>query len=413
MKHQFSRVALKATTDGMEAPKPTISALSAVLESYKASAMTVLTGALTKGDPENQDLTFPTFSAAETVTGDRCMVYAGGEATTSLRITSATIGGTTSSVPLSVRFNQKLDPGKSYTLRISFKNLVWAKSNIYWVKTGSDADGDIGYLTFDTTDEGHQGYQGVLFKWGSLVGISPALTAGNIIFSTATPVYIPTYNTSTPTASTWKSPTTSPYSLNLVASTTDTDNTASIPYVDGRAAFTSTDNSRDDNFLVHPDRNTDAMYTAKRGDICQYLSKTGKVSGNYRLPISNEFGIVSANWNTSTPIAGGWVKGTASWPVANNTAGNAAGTADLIAAGYGYAKNVLMGGNTLFPAVGIRQEGGFYLSHVGNLGYYWSGSASGNNNNTYARLIHFNPTQVQSAGGNPRSQGFAIRCVRN
>jgi hypothetical protein len=364
MKHQFSRVAIKATTDGMDAPVPTISAMEAVLLGYKADEMTALTGALTKGAAEDQTITFPTFSASTTVTSDACMVYAGGESTTSIKITSATIGGTTGSIPLSVRFNQKLDPGKSYTLRISFKNLVWAKSNIYWVKTGSDADGDIGYLTFDTTDEGHQGYQGVLFKWGSLVGVSPALTAGADPFSTATPVYIPTYNISTPTASTWKSPTTSPYSLNQEASTTDTDNAASIPYVDGRDAFISTDNSTNDNFLVHPDRNTAAMYTAKRGDICQYLSKTGKVSGNYRLPITNEFGLVNGNWNTSTPQSG-WLKGSASWPSApNTTIGNAAGTVDLIAAGCGYGKNVLMGGNTLFPAVGMRQQVEMYKRNV-------------------------------------------------
>ncbi|MDR0891160.1 MAG: hypothetical protein LBN24_00890 [Mediterranea sp.] len=54
-----------------------------------------------------------------------------------------------------------------------------AASNIYWDGTK---------LTFDQTDKGYSGYkQGVFFKWGSLIGISPA----GRYYNNATPIYTP------------------------------------------------------------------------------------------------------------------------------------------------------------------------------------------------------------------------------
>jgi hypothetical protein len=58
--------------------------------------------------------------------------------------------------------------------------LELAKSNIYW--NGS-------YLTFSNTSGVTEDYQGVYFKWGSLVGISPKNTA---TLTTAWETYYPT-----------------------------------------------------------------------------------------------------------------------------------------------------------------------------------------------------------------------------
>jgi hypothetical protein len=62
-------------------------------------------------------------------------------------------------------FNSMLDAATSYTLVVELmRGAAFAYSNIFW-------DGE--KLTFDVTDLGHQKYEGVFFKFGSLVGISP------------------------------------------------------------------------------------------------------------------------------------------------------------------------------------------------------------------------------------------------
>jgi hypothetical protein len=425
MKHQFSRVAIKATTTGMDAPVPTISAMSAVLVGYKASAMAPLTGALTKGAAEEQTITFPSFSASTTVTSNACMVYTGGESTTSIKITSATIGGTTGSIPAPVSFNKQLEPGKSYTLRVSFKNLKWAMSNIYWVSTGSN----VGYLTFDTTDKGHQGYQGVFFKFGSLVGISPAQTGSTPTnaFSNATPVYIPNYVPGSATTSTWSAPTTSPYTAAgwpaIVAGTAE-DAAINIPYMDGRAAFAPpTNDNTSDITVIHSNQNTDAMYSAKRGDICQYLGKTQTALRGYRLPMQSEWGTSSSQWNatnpTTTPVSGGWVTTDGSY-LHNNATGNGKpdGTADFRTASgnaanmvFKSAKNLLMG-NIIIPPSGTRNydNNNGDVAHVGLHAFYWCGSAK---NNLVGSIFHYSSNGPYIPYGMNRNVALPIRCVKN
>jgi hypothetical protein len=418
MKHQFSRVAIKATTTGMDAPVPTISAMEAALLGYKASAMTVLTGVLTKGAAEEQMITFPTFSAATTVTSNACMVYAGGESTTSIKITSVTIGGTTGSIPAPVSFNKQLEAGKSYTLRVSFKNISWAKSNIYWVKTGTYdddednvADGDVGYLTFDVTDQEHQGYQGVFFKFGSLVGISPAQVGNSTDFSTATPVYIPTYVAGG--TSTWHSPTTSPYTGGagwpMYSSGTAEDAPENIPYLDGRVEFNASDyGSNASIYIIDVERNTNTMYLAKRGDICQYLGKTQTALKGYRMPRAIEMNIGTGSSGVGwAALTNGWEKGIGSFPGSyDNSVGKADGTANIVDLNKGSAKNPSLG--ITLPASGRRNYRGD-LEHIGTDGYYWTGSAAS------VEQLYILTFRNQDFGYSLPSRfgAFPIRCVKN
>lgn len=56
--------------------------------------------------------------------------------------------------------------------------------------------------------------------------------------------------------------------------------------------------------------NTDEFYQAYKGDICRYLSKTGAVTGSWRMPTYKEFGDIdkyttNGNWgDLSTNIYG-------------------------------------------------------------------------------------------------------------
>jgi hypothetical protein len=410
MRHVFSRVTVKALSGDL-AGSPTISNVSATLIGYQA---VIKDGAVEKGVAEDQGFAnFPATPAIEAYSAQR-VVYAGNEDITTIKINSATIGGTvhTGSV---ARFNQKLLPGRSYTLTVKFDELVWAGSNIYWVTT----TGNNGYLTFDATDKGNQGYQGVFFKWGSLVGVSPAQGSGSNdteknAFTTSTPVYVPTYSAGSPASSTWvRSTGYNPAKWVVVVSGAAENDAGAIPYLDG--SYTSSDYTRNSTFVIDAERNTDAMYSGKRGDICQYIGKTQAALKGFRLPTSSELGTVAENWDGTAAKGGGWqVLGT--WS-SNNAAGKADGTANLRVAAKNNANAVFVAiqnngmGGVMLPASGYRGgTGPLATSSVGSVGNYWSGSIY---NELNAWRIDFHSTAVRPDIPGTRSYGFAVRCVRN
>jgi hypothetical protein len=374
MRHVFSRVTLKASSSNLT-NTPLITDLSAVLVGYKAM---IQDGALGKGDAEEQAFVFPSYNAT-TVTSNQRVVYAGGEDITVIKIVSATIGGVTHTGSLAW-FRKKLLPGRSYILNVKFDELEWAGSNIYWVTTS----GNNGYLTFDATDKGNQGYQGVFFKWGSLVGISPAAP---LDFSSSVAVYIPS-------GSGW---TTSSY-----AAWTD------IPVWDNATCGDVIDDTR---------------YESFRGDICRYLGTTNANLAGYRLPKYSELGTATqAAWNTSIPAAGGWIKGTASWPSSEEAltgTGKADGTTDLLKPSgnvdgkiFGSAVNQKM--NVTLPAGSTRTTVGTLHSNEGMFGHYWCDTA---NRTTGAWLLRFESGYVQPHydynDAMCRHAAFSVRCVRN
>jgi hypothetical protein len=309
-------------------------------------------------------------------------------------------------------FSMALVSAGNYKLYVKLRTPIWAKSNIYW---------DTDKLTFvaATGNTDKEGYQGVFFKWGSLVGISPAQTEVEGVmedeFSGATPVYIPNYVAGG--SSTWIPSTTHSYTAAGWPTTTSNvaeDAAENIPYLDGRAAFQPAAYGRGNAFVIEVDRNSDVMYGNKRGDICQYLGATGAGPNGYRLPASNEFGTGFSYWNngnpTTVPVGGGWVRGATfpSQPI--NDAGNAAGTVNLITdkEGFGLIVNQMMGNLTL-PASGYRREGGL-LGFVGTCGGYWSGSASnvdkGHELLYYSSFVGVNYDIL-------RNYAYPVRCVKN
>jgi hypothetical protein len=87
-------------------------------------------------------------------------------------------GGTgTSAAWTSYFVYSKFEATKSYTIAVKLykkTSYKFAGSNIYW--NGSE-------LTFFPHGENdYTKYLGVLFKWGSLIGVSPARTDGNVKF---------------------------------------------------------------------------------------------------------------------------------------------------------------------------------------------------------------------------------------
>jgi hypothetical protein len=307
---------------------------------------------------------------------------------------------------LSMKFDN-LTGGKNYVLEMIVTDPRWAYSNIYWqAVTDEDDPRYPGYMTFDTQDNGHQGYQGVFFKWGSLVGVSPARTNESLDYSTATPVYIPTYVEDG--TSTWSTPATSPA-------------WDDIPYLD--SSYNATPYGTDNTYASDSARNTPAMYAGLRGDICQYLGKTDSTLNGYRLPLRSEFWAgTRQDWNTVTPTTDGWIKGDGTF-ASSVGAGYADGRADFLATqkGTGYNPNQPTNGvgmklgsginlvtGAVLPAGGLRNSA---LFTVGSRGFHWSCSAL---SATYSWELFFLEQYVgnMDSPGISRSYAAPVRCMR-
>lgn len=263
-------------------------------------------------------------------------------------------------------------------VRINYNKLIWAGSNIYWDGTKLTFDPAPVDPTNPTAQELiNMQKQGVCFQWGSLIGIS---------LSSTYVTYTPTYNSGNPTGSTWSEGATTWGTFYL--------------------ADAGSDYGQTNTFLNDAAQNTDADYAAYKGDICQYLSKTGAVSGRWRMPTAKEYnsaGVADTtlvSWtSTSTPWA---YFGSFDDQISNV---NAQGTISIPSGGT-YTVN---GASSSYPASGYRNIVG-KSRMVGQGGFYWSSSAGSSTDGYY---LGFNSSYVYSAYFNNRQYGVAVRCVQN
>jgi hypothetical protein len=280
-------------------------------------------------------------------------------------------------------YNITLKPNDSDT-RITYKKsgTVWAGSNIYWDGTK---------LTFDTeATAANNKKQGVFFKWGSLIGVSPNGALGSLYNTSSVLLYIPSYVSDSPISSSWTGTTTGS-NMDWIK----------IPYItDSGSPYGQTST-----YLNDAAQNTSTTYAAYKGDICQYLSKTGAVSGSWRMPTAKEFNAGGLTDNAYVE----WTASTAPWAKSGSfgaESGNEQGTTQLSSGGT-YTVN---GVSTSFPASGYRTYSIGTLSGVGTYGYCWSSSAS-NASNGFRLILSSN--YVYPAYGNYRQFGYPVRCVQN
>jgi hypothetical protein len=138
-------------------------------------------------------------------------------------------------------FDEPLLPNTSYTLVVDLREVPYARSNIYW---------DGSKLTFDRTNKGNEDFHGVLFKWGSLVGISPE--EGHLVERVQ---YVPLYIPANISSRTW-------------------DDTKTI----GTSAFGS--------WAGIPGGTMSDDFSNHRGDICRYIDD------DWRIPLYTWGGLV-------------------------------------------------------------------------------------------------------------------------
>jgi hypothetical protein len=301
---------------------------------------------------------------------------------------------------------QALSGGVNYTITMRLRTPIFARSNIYWDATAQKLTFEPAADDPEDNDDSKAGYQGVFFRCGSLVGISPARTldenyAGESVmtddFIPTTPIYVPIVR-SPLTSSTWKATNGNSIISSMYndmdasvrynytvwtynAQTGDSyivypNQTGDIPHMDNSRGGGSSD--LNNTWLADDERNIYDVYKGLRGDICQYLCKTGAVTGNYRLPIPNEFGLYPDWWVGSFGANGL----------------NADGTSII----EGYGLNTPM--NVTFPSSGHRRSTTSAIYGVGH-GYYWSSSPGCD--------LYFPAMNIVSIG---RGAALPVRCIK-
>ena len=264
----------------------------------------------------------------------------------------------------------------------------FARSNIVWDATNNK-------LTFAVTEADNAtipaNSQGVFFKWGSLVAVSPVgntYATSQILFS---PNNVKNY--------TW----------------------ANIPYANETTGKFGTDGTDEDDFAGYDGgSNTNGPgyatsgTNANKGDICRYISdQEGWVEGRWRLPTADEMQTL-INEATSVSNNGGF----GSIGGALNTGNNAHGfwqvpSGRWLGAGAAVTANrgteaVPGTSSVYFPAGGYRNSSSGGANGAGNTGYGWSGS-SNNTTNAYDLSVNSGNAYWSSTS---RTYGFPVRCIR-
>lgn len=281
----------------------------------------------------------------------------------------------------------------------------WARSNIVW---------DGSKLTFAVTQRDNQtipaSSQGVLFKWGSLVGISPSTEA---------------------------------YSPSLIlfsANGTKSYDWESIPYVDvtgGNFGYPYPPSR--DCFYNFNDGNNNAgpgySSTGNKGDICRYISANGWVEGNWRLPTQSEYNalIAEIGGDEGSVSNGKYPETDPSMytPYGSNSYGRYfdgfwqpepgrwLGEGATRDAARGAAAELVPGGSSVyFPAGGFRSENENtsvkgVLTRVGFSSHFWSGSSASGDLGADAYIINVNKDQAIGSTASRHNYALSVRCIRD
>ncbi|MDR1882049.1 MAG: fimbrillin family protein [Prevotella sp.] len=324
------------------------------------------------------------------------------------------------------------------------KPVIWSQSNIYFdAASDGDADPDTGILTFEESAQDKQFYQGVYFKWGSLIGVSAGTDDTSFENSY---LFIPDLSTgayhkiAVSTLGGYSGSVTAVNDFKVAlgglgvswasyddiwvklphVKQDDIDVPINIPGLSGASYV-------DDNGLTVASNND--LYDTYRGDICRYLASKRTVSGNddltketWRMPTSREFGVGGANTNTvegadfEIPDSDYNTK----WNSTDYSAGSFAngfsvdGTGELTTSGNWYhtlVRWVFDANYPSFPAAGLRYSYNGSLHAVGDNGPYWSSSVAEEDKAAVVDM-GFARNHVGPNGYPSRGNGQSVRCVR-
>jgi hypothetical protein len=248
---------------------------------------------------------------------------------------------------LSIPIGGGMRSGQSYAVAVKIRKNPWAYSNIYW---------DGSKLTFsEVSTDAHLDYQGVYFKWGSLIGIAPNGSGTIYVPNVAT---YPNYAGSG--AGAWSS---------MSVSSSTWSNYAGIPRgtIPSGSGYIETD------------------YGNYKGDICSYIT-----NGRWSVPSREYFGGGTGYSHTYSSVSVSSSDGKAS-------TGNAYVTYDNV-------------GRTSFPASGHYYPSGSndYFESAGIGGYYWSSYGE----HSYPYSLGFSSGSAGFGSNNWQDGAMPVRCVR-
>jgi hypothetical protein len=309
MYHRFARIKARITLE-MGLGMPSVTELTNVkIEGYKyAGLASIRDGSLSDGAALEYLAAIP-LNGTRTEPNER-LFYSSPTKMTVEKLTVKDLNNSKSYsfANLSIPISSSLSAGRTYTVEVRFKRNPWAFSNIYW-------DGQ--KLTFsEASTDPHIDYQGVYFKWGSLIGIAP---------NGSGTIYVPNVTTYPDGAGTGAGA----WSSTSVGSST-WGSYAGIP----RQALPSMGTS-----LMSND------YGNYKGDICAYITNE-----RWRMPARDQFGGGAGYGHTYGNVS------------VSSSADGKASTGNA----YVTYSNV---GWTSFPASGHFDGSSF--SSAGNGGYYW------------------------------------------
>jgi hypothetical protein len=266
----------------------------------------------------------------------------------------------------------------------------FAGSNIYWDKVNQR-------MTFDDVDVTiHETYQGLYFKWSSLIGISSKSTP-NVLFGNDYAVYVPDANGDyTPTTIT------DAYNDGIFA----TEDWYGIPmgsdrnFVQDPLGGVVTDYKKSG--FVSYLNTVPSEVAAYRGDICAYLSgRPGIPEGFWRLPTANEFLVMTP---TSFPVEGTYPTP----PIASNEEDGTSVFDFGRSLQAGFAPNAT---NVFFPASGFRYGDGSVDNIIGYQAGYASASPAPTTLPAYQPL-GFTDSGIFSAINSQLDRAISVRCVK-
>ena len=284
----------------------------------------------------------------------------------------------------------------------NLRHTIWSRSNIVLDDPNSK-------LTFAEVSADNAtipaNVQGVFFKFGSLLAISPASLDPN-----TTLVYHRNYVAGDyPTGHVVYNPTS-------VSSYIWDD----VPYIDEvSAAFPSNSNVNRDDFAAY-NSNTGFDEAAGLGDICRYITSKGWVSGKWRLPTAHEIYLLAGTVNVPngefTAVAHGITS-----PGTTAYGNNHFGYFQYSGGRWYGLKAVTTESETnptvgvfFFPASGYRSDGIGQGVAANARGSYWSGTSYSSSASdpllTYGCELHFYHFE-QHLAQMVRDLAIPVRCV--
>jgi hypothetical protein len=371
MTHKFARVKVRIKSSITGANIAYLNGIA--IDGGQTAGLNLFTGNITGRGSVNQDMGLSgNYSAGEVASEYRTVKPVASP--TRVRIGSVRVNTSNTTFSGTVDIGLALNGATSYNLLVEVKKYptIFAYSNVVW--NGSK-------LTFATTAGENStvaaGVQGVFFKWGSLVAVSPV---GSGYVAGSSIVYSPT-------------------GINNYA-------WGSIPYADETGAPFANDAATDDDFATY---NGSLGYNATtgKGDICRYISAQGWVSGSWRLPKGSE---LTALMGEKTP---GYY-GTRTYLVTPSGGSNAYGYYQPDAGAILGNENLCVPASGTFTMTGVSSPDGKYPGFVGAQGYFHSGSSSGGSDSFYLSVSmspNIDPHIVLVLTGG-RPSGVPIRCIR-